>query len=248
MTIHSIKRRTGGLAIALGFGLTAVLLGGPAHAGPFADFERELRGVYAVYRTALFATNQNKAEESAKAVASLAQGWTVLQQKWTRVAPPQYADDPQFAPTLAAASTEIATAGRQIASGDLGTAHLTLEKIRDQLGALRQRNNVATASDRMNEFHEEMEKTLEHAKSDLTPAVIGDIRGEAAVLAYLADRIAVAPPPEAADSAEFKQLAGATKAAVKALQEAAATGDAAAVKRALQGLKKPYAMLFLKFG
>lgn len=242
------KRGKAGRTVAMGVGLAAMLLGASALAGPFADFESELRGVYAVYRTALFATNQNKPEESAKAVAALSQGWTVLQQKWTRAAPPQYADDPQFAPTLAAASSEIATAGKQIAGGDLGTAHLTLEKIRDQLGALRLRNNVATASDRMNEFHEEMEKTLEHAKRDLTPAIVGEIRGEAAVLAYLAERIAAAPPPEARDSAEFRQLVGATKDAVTALQAAAAAGDAGAVKVALQGLKKPYAMLFLKFG
>ena len=100
----------------------------------------------------------------------------------------------------------------------------------------------------MNEFHEEMEKTLEHAKSDITPAVLGDLRGEGAVLAYLIDRIAAAPPPEARNSEEFGQLVLATKAAVKAVREAAASGDAAAAKRALQGLKKPYAILFLKFG
>ncbi|HRY05357.1 MAG TPA: hypothetical protein P5256_19645, partial [Beijerinckiaceae bacterium] len=185
---------------------------------------------------------------SAKTVAALSQGWSKLEAKWAKAAPPQYADDAKFAPMLGAAAGEIATANKQIADGQLGAAHLTLEKIRDQLGELRARNNISTTSDRMNEFHEEMEKTLEHAKSDITPAVLGDLRGEGAVLAYLIDRIAAAPPPEARNSEEFGQLVLATKAAVKAVREAAASGDAAAAKRALQGLKKPYAILFLKFG
>ncbi|MFO1169095.1 MAG: hypothetical protein U1E19_13500 [Rhodoblastus sp.] len=229
-------------------GLLAVLVASAAVAGQVAEFERELRSVYAAYRTALFATNQNKPEESAKAVAALSQGWTVLSQKWARAAPPQYADDAQFAPTLTAAGDQITTAGRQIAAGDLGAAHLTLEAIRDQLGALRARNNVSTASDRMNDFHEEMEKALMRLKGDLTPATLGALRGEAAVLAYLAGRIAAAPPPEARGSAEFAHLADAVRTSVHALQQAIEAGDAEATKSALQGLKKPYAMLFLKFG
>ena len=234
--------------LVLAAALAACLASGAAQAGPFAEFESDLRGVYAVYRNALFATNQNKPEESAKTVAALSQGWSKLEAKWAKAAPPQYADDAQFAPTLSEAANEIATASKQIADGQLGVAHLTLEKIRDQLGALRVRNNISTSSDRMNEFHEEMEKTLEHLKGDLTPAALGALRGEAAVLAYLADRIAAAPPPEAKGSTDFDKLIGATKAAVKSLREAVASGDAAGAKRALMGLKKPYAMLFLKFG
>lgn len=243
-----VNCRKVGRGLALGAALAACLAAATANAGPFAEFESDLRGVYAIYRSALFATNQNKPEESAKTVAALAQGWSKLEAKWAKAAPPQYAEDAKFAPTLSEAAAEIATANKQIAAGELGVAHLTLEKIRDQLGALRLRNNVATSSDRMNEFHEEMEKTLEHSKGEITPAALGDLRGEAAVLAYLADRIAAAPPPEARNSEEFGQLILATKSAVKALQDAAASGDVAAAKRALQGLKKPYAMLFLKFG
>lgn len=219
-----------------------------AQAGPFADFESDLRGVYAIYRTALLATNQNKAEESARAAAALSDGWNKLEAKWAKAAPPQYADDGQFAPTLAAAADSIAAAGRQIAGGDLGGAHLTLEKIRDQLGALRARNNIATFSDRMNDFHEEMEKALGALKRDLTPAALGELRGQAAVLAYLSGRIAAAPPPEAKGSSEFDKLLAALKASVRSLQDAVASGDVEGAKRALQGVRGSYAILFVKFG
>ncbi len=228
--------------------LLGALVATAATAGRFSEFETELRGVYATYRAALFTTNQNKPDEAAAAVAALSQGWTVLSQKWARAAPPQYADDPQFAPTLTLAAGEIADASRQIAAGDLGAAHITLEKIRDQLGALRARNHVAVFSDRMDEFHKEMEKTLGRLQADLTPAALADLRGEAAVLAYLADRIAAAPPPEAKSSAEFGPLVEGVAKAVRAVRQTAASGDAEATKRALHGLKKPYSILFLKFG
>lgn len=247
----TMRGRTGkwlGSGSALAVGLAAWLVAGSAQSGAFADFEADLRGVYATYRDALFATNQNKVEESARAVSALSAGWKTLETKWTKAAPPQYADDAQFAPTLAAAGEAIAAADRQIAAGELGVAHLTLEKIRDQLGALRARNNVATFSDRMNEFHEEMEKALVASKSELKPAALADIREHAAVLAYLGERIAAAPPAEARSSAEFDKLASATMGWVKLLRDAAASNDVEGVKRALLGLKKSYAMLFLKFG
>lgn len=242
------ERLGSGVTLAVVIGLAAWFFAGSAQGGAFADFEADLRGVYAVYRNALFATNQNKVEESARAVSALSAGWKTLETKWTKAAPPQYADDAQFSPTLAAAGEAIAAADRQIAAGDLGAAHLTLERIRDQLGALRARNNVATFSDRMNEFHEEMEKALAALKSDLKPAALADIREQAAVLAYLGERIAAAPPAEARSSTDFDRLASATMASVKSLREAAAANDVEGVKRALLGLKKSYAVLFLKFG
>lgn len=233
---------------ALSIGLAAALFASSAHGGPFLDFETQLRGVYGVYRSALFATNQKKADESVRIVGALANGWKQLDEKWAKTPPPQYVDDPDFAATLSRAGAAISAASGQIAAGDLGQAHLTLEKIRDELGALRARNGMANFSDRMNAFHEEMEKVQERHKGDLSAGALAELRGEAAVLAYLGDLIAAAPPPDARGSSEFSALAEANRAAVKALQEAVAAGDSEATKRALQGLKKPYAMLFLKFG
>ena len=68
-----------GLALAATFAVCLVSAG--AQAGPFAEFESDPRGVYAVYRNALFATNHNKPEESVKATTALSQGWSKLEAK-----------------------------------------------------------------------------------------------------------------------------------------------------------------------
>ena len=124
-------KRFGG-RLVLAAALAACLASGAAQAGPFAEFESDLRGVYAIYRNALFATNQNKPEESAKTVAALSQGWSKLEAKWAKAAPPQYADDAQFAPTLSEAAKDIATASKQIADGQLGILIAEVRRVDDE--------------------------------------------------------------------------------------------------------------------
>ena len=72
---------------ALSIGLAAALFASSAHGGPFLDFETQLRGVYGVYRSALFATNQKKADESVRIVGALANGWKQLDEKWAKTPP-----------------------------------------------------------------------------------------------------------------------------------------------------------------
>ena len=79
--------------------LTLALIGS-ANAGPVSDFETAMRGAYADYRGALFQTNANQPEAAAKAVDAFKQKWAALAAANT-VAPPHYADDPDYAATLA---------------------------------------------------------------------------------------------------------------------------------------------------
>lgn len=222
--------------------------GAMAVAGPFADFEGDLRNVYATYRSALFSTNQKDKAASERDGAALASGWNGLVIKWAKAAPPQYSDDPTFAPTLLAAAQTIAAANQKIAGGDLADAHDALEKIRDELGGLRQRNNITVFSDRMNEFHEEMEQILKLGRSDPDAATLAKLRGQTAVLRHLGLRLGAAPPPEAKTSAEFQHGLRGVMESVDALVSAVASGEPAVIRSALDGLKKPYAKLFLKFG
>ncbi len=229
---------TGALALALAAG---------AQAGPFADFEAELRAVYAPYRNALFATNQKNAANSEKTVEAFARGWAKLADKWRSAPPPQYVDDPRFAETMDRIDALVAGARKQIAAGDFGEAHEALEKIRNELGALRQRNQVRSYSDLMNEYHVAMEH-MTSQKAESGPAALAVLRDRAAVLVFLAEKLASAQPPEAKDRPDFAELTRAVVASAKALHAAAAAGDPAAVQAALGALKKPYAMLFVNFG
>ena len=225
--------------------LTVVLVGS-ASAGPFSDFETAMRGAYADYRAALFTTNSGKSEAAVKAVDTFKQKWAALAAANTQ-APPQYADDPAFAETLAKVAAIADTAATEVAAGKLPKAHETLEAIRFQIGGLHERNGIVGFSDRMNAYHAKMEEVLTRDYGGFDAAGLGALREDAAVLAYLAADIKAHPPAEAANPA-YGKLLDAMLDSVAKLGTAAKSGDAAAAKAALGGLKVPYSKLFLKFG
>ena len=225
--------------------LTVLLVGG-AYAGPVSDFETAMRGAYADYRGALFQTNANKPDAAAKAVAAFQQKWAALSAANT-AAPPHYADDPAYTETLAKVAAIADTAATEVAAGKLTEAHETLEAIRFAVGALHERNGIVGFSDRMNAYHAKMEEVLTRNYGGFDAAGLGSLREDAAVLGYLAADIKAHPPAEAADPAYGKLLDGMMD-SVARLGAAAKSGDAAAAKAALGGLKVPYSKLFLKFG
>jgi hypothetical protein len=68
-------------------------------------------------------------------------------------------------------------------------------------------------------------------------------------LEYLAERLRTQAPPALQADAEFAAGQKAVEGSVAALKRALLDGqDAAAVERAIGGLKGPYSRLFLKFG
>jgi len=218
-----------------------------ALAGPFADFESQLRDAYATYRAALFQTNTGKEDGSAKALAGLARKWDGLSADWAASPPPQYADDPAYAETLANVRASIAAAADRVDAGDLPGAHETLEAVRDALGDLHLRNGIVTFSDRMNAYHARMEHVLTTDYAPMGEAALGALREEAAVLTYLADDIAAHPAPEA-DDLDYAPRLAALRQSVQALQDAARAGDLEAALAAARGLKKPFSQFFVKFG
>jgi len=214
---------------------------------PFTTFEIALRDAYGQYRTALFQSNTGNADVTTQAMQALSDKWAALEGNWTTTPPPQYADDAGFPATLTTVGMVIAEASQQVASGDLATAHITLEKIRAEVGDLHIRNGMLTFSDRMNAYHAQMEDVL-----GLDLAALGDkaadvLAQDAAVLAYLAEDIAAHPAPEASDPT-YAALVDALRQSVAAVQMAAQAGDLAAVTAAIGQLKPSYARLFAKFG
>ncbi len=225
--------------------LTFLFVNG-ASAGPVADFETAMRSAYADYRGALFQTNANKPEAAVQAVAAFQQKWSALSAA-NVAAPPQYADDPAYAATLAKVAAIADAAAQEVAAGDLPKAHETLEAIRFAIGGLHERNGVIGFSDRMNAYHAKMEEVLGKDYSGFDAVGLATLGGDAAVLAYLAADVSAHPPAEASDAA-YKALLDGMVDSVTKLGNAARAGDAAAAKAALGGLKAPYSKLFLKFG
>lgn len=218
-----------------------------AFAGPFADFESDLRDAYGAYRAALFQSNAGNAAATTEAMAAFSSKWDALSATWGTEAPPQYADDARFGETLSAVASIADSAAAQVAGGDLAAAHLTLEEVREAIGALHDRNGIVTFSDRMNAYHAKMEEVLALDPAALTADDMPMVVGEAAVLAYLANDIAAHPAPEAEDEA-YAPLLAAFLSSVGTFDAAARTGDVETVRAAIGGLKVPYSKLFAKFG
>jgi soluble cytochrome b562 len=243
-------RQTLQLFLLIAAVLSAALAVTPATrmlAGPVADFETTLRAAYADYRAVLFHSNTKNAEATAKAIAVFGEKWSALSTKYASP-PPQYADDPQWAATLAKVKATLDRGRAAADKGDLPAAHEIFEEIRDFIEDLHLRNGVITFSVRMNAFHHEMEEVLTKKYDGFTPAGLGELREDAAVLAYLADQLKKFPPPEAAGNAEFTNGLQAVIDSVTSVQSAARSGEAAKAREALAKVKPAYSKLFLKFG
>lgn len=226
--------------------IVALAASSSALAGPVADFEAGFRATYASYRMALFATNTGDVDKSKHAIGAFDSRWDALVSGNATTPPPHYADDPAWASTLTEVSDAITRAGQLAEQGKLTDAHEELEHVRDAIGDLHLRNGIVLFSDRMNAYHAQMEQVIGLPVTDA--AGKQQLIEQAAVLAYLADDMLRAPPVEARGNPEFEKLASAVKTSVDALQSAARSGDAEAIKSTVSALKKPYSMLFLKFG
>lgn len=236
------------LLVATGFSLALLGTVLPGRAGPVSDFEAQLRDAYASYRGALFFTNQKNKQATEAALATFQQKWTALIGQWGKAPPPQYADDTDFLKTLSDVQAVNQAALGEAEAGKLAEAHETLEKIRDTLSALRQRNGVITFSDRMNTYHEVMEVVIGKPYDGFSEAGLRELREDAAVLLHLSRQIEINPLSKPAANADYDAAFRALKGSVEALLAAARAGDAVAAKAALNGLKKPYSQMFLKFG
>jgi hypothetical protein len=228
--------------------LCALLVVSPAIAGPFREFEAQLRSVYAPYRNALFHTNKKDKALSEQAIGRFSSDWETLTARWSAEPPPQYEDDPNFTAVLGKVTTTIENARSQISKGELAEAHEILEKIRDILGDLRSRNGIITFSDRMNAYHEAMEHILTKSYGGFDAKALGELREDASVLDYLFGLLQKHPPTGLGDHSEFTQALSAVKISVDGLVGSVRAGDTAAARQAIQNLKQPYAVLFLKFG
>lgn len=215
-------------------------------ANPVTDFENEVRAAYGAYRAALARTNSTDADGSSSALKQFITSWSALRNKWEKSPPPHYASDGSFAKTLVAVADAASKAASELT--DLPRAHVTLEKIRDELAELRARNGVTVFSDRMNAYHEAMEHVLAKTYQGFSAACLGELREDAAVLRHLASEIEKSPPKEANSDASFTKMLADLKSSVEALLAAARSGDAEMAKKAIGALKRPYAQMFLRFG
>jgi hypothetical protein len=220
-------------------------------------FTDAVQATYPAYRSVLFKTNSATQEECRQALAQAQSAWQQVAGRFAAGAPTPYDRDTQTSATLREVAAVYAQAGAEIERNQLKEAHETLEKVRDLLAAMRQRNQVVVFSDHMNAYHEQMEHVLtagpgllggsgtsgNSASGGLTALAL-----EVGALQHLAGRLSSQADAGLRANPEFNTLLKAVQQSVADLRAAVLAQDAAAAKAALGKVKGPYSRLFLRFG
>jgi leucyl aminopeptidase (aminopeptidase T) len=228
------------LAVVLSFGALA-------HAAdPVTDL---MQAANAPYRMALYKTNGKSQEEARQAVVQAQQAWNNLSSQVGAKPAAPYDRDPVFSASMAEVSKVYDQALKEVSAGQLGTAHNTLERVRDVMADMRQRNNVVVFSDHMNAYHSQMEVIMLHGSETLAqPKGMLLLTAQTGALSYLAKQLEVHVAAELKQNTEFAGLLKAVNQSVADLEAALLNQDLAAVKETVGKLKGPYSKLFAKFG
>ncbi|CUH63326.1 hypothetical protein TG4357_00606 [Thalassovita gelatinovora] len=229
-------------------GVFALATFGSATAGPVSDFEDVYRQMYGAYRIVLFKTNLGDVGASTEAMTSFTSQLDALSATYGAAPPPHYEDDPHWDDTMAEVTQLAAATKALIDAGELAEAHEVLEAVREAFSALHIRNGIQTFSDRMNAYHAEMEHLLALDMATLDAKMMTKVHERAAVMSYLAAEVIATPPADATGNDAYAKLVADFDISVSALLDAVRSGDPDAVKAAVGKVKKPYSLLFVKFG
>lgn len=208
-----------------------------------------IQSAYAPYRAALVRTNMPSPDEALQALQQARALWDEVLRLHGRNPPPPYDRDRAVVATLEQVARIYERAEQQVRAGSLAEAHETLEAVRDLLAELRQRNGVVTYSDHINAYHAEMETVIKEGRQ-LTgqPQDLLRFMARVGVLEYLLRQLADKAPASLRDDPGFASAWRAVQQSVAALQQATLAQDVARIRAAVEQLKKPYSVLFLRYG
>ena len=211
----------------------------------FALFDR-------AYIPALALTQQEK-DSSTTAMNRLAERWRQLRSELEQA----IADD-EWLGDISTIDEAIIRAEQQVADGELGEAHESLEVIRDLMMRARRRNGIAYALDTLSDFHSTMEGIVKPAMK-FTPHSVSEqnietLRGLSLVAE---DKWEVVESTEfdlplfgreASDSPKLSQHIADERQAINELQTALAKGDVTEIIAAARRIKPPFAQSYMFFG
>jgi len=214
------------------------------------QFNSDVDKAYAAYRKALFQTNKKDAGKSEMANDMFIKLWGSVNETYSSQPPEVFSSDPEWAGTLASIDEIARKSSEQIRDGQLAEAHETLEAIRDELSELRKRNSVVAFSDHINSYHEVMEALLEggYTPDKVNDSAVVEIRGQLAVLHYLAAEIKENAPATYREDEAYTSLQTGLFASLDGLTQALEANDPQAISKAINMLKPAYAKLFVNFG
>jgi hypothetical protein len=205
------------------------------------------------YIPVLALTSQGKADAAAKAMTILKAQWS----DWVKANAGAYTDA-GWARDIERIGQIVSRTEGLIARSDLAGAHEALEEIRNILMAQRDARAIPYFVDGLNHYHTVMEELAEVTAGknvdNLTSEdlkKLASLTPQARVLwtqAQLAPFDAAAYGFASAKAEELRRTMQGTLASIDAVDQAARSGDKAAVLKAVDGLKPAFTKAFLMFG
>lgn len=220
-----------------------------------AGLKEDMVALDRAYIPALAITNRNPQPDDAKrAMDALNAQWASFKQKHmaTKGGNRQWQADMEKIDSLIVAANRIVDSGK-----DFAKAHDELEGVRLTFLDMRQRTKMPYYLDDLTRFHNSMEEVYLAAKGksgeQLTDADVAKINGTFPELEKLwmkvqAGKVDPAFRLTTGQSEQVNKLLANETRALDALKQAIAAGDKAAIAKSAQGIRGPYAALYVSFG
>jgi hypothetical protein len=233
--------------------VSIVALGLLPAAASAAGLKEDMIALDRAYIPALAITNRNPQPDDAKrAMEPLNRQWAGFKQKHLAAGDRQWQADMEKIDGLIVAANRIVDSGK-----DFARAHEELEGVRLTFLEMRQRTRMPYYLDDLTRFHDPMEEIYLAAKGKtadtLTDADIAKIKSTfpGTEKLWATVRSAKVDPafrltPEKRD--EVDRLLANESRALDALKQALASGDRAAIAKSAQGIRGPFAALYVAFG
>ena len=124
------------------------------------------------YKQTLFNTGQNKRAESIENYDNLVSELAVFQKKYKNYRPYAILGDGQFNADLETVSVKVAELNETIKTGDLPSAHIGLESVRQIFQDILKRNNFSLLAVTLVDFHDAMEVIIAEADAQNSQGII----------------------------------------------------------------------------
>jgi len=230
----------------------ALIVALPARAGEIADFNAQFANAWGQYRDALIHSVPDHADATAtrEALSAFTSAWRGLELRWSAHPPPQYGEDADFAPELAAIGDVARHAARQTQVNDIEQTHITLQQVRALLADMRRKNGLETYTDQMDAFDEKLAETADDGldQPELTHDQSITLTEQVAVLMFLAERLEKRAPSGLTDDEHFLTQVEGIASQLRGLWVAVQDGQRAPIIAALSDLRRSFDQFYLSYG
>ena len=224
---------------------------------PGTSFRFDLQNWNQWYKRSLLATSRGAAERAPQPLARSREAWYSFLAYWYATPPPEYAEDARWQADLASITGHIHMAEWLATSGEMYSAHETLEPVRRIWMDIRTRNGVRWLGDEITRYHDVMEPVVlwgtGQARGGVTEENIEEFEAEVAALVEawrdLAQfRFRPRAPRGPGGQLQYRIFMTEANEAVNRLYRVVEEGGIEDIPEAARQVKATFLPLFMNFG